>query len=138
MTRSPRDIMLDKGISPSVTRTKIFTYLDDDCHHPTVDEIYQALIDELPTLSKTTVYNTLRLFMEHELVKAVQTSSTESRYELYHEPHSHFRCTMCGKIYDIPHIKPMYQAQELSGFVVVDDEVTLSGHCPSCIATKTD
>ena len=37
--------------------------------HPTVDEIYQALVDHIPTLSKTTVYNTLRLLMEHGVVR---------------------------------------------------------------------
>jgi Fe2+ or Zn2+ uptake regulation protein len=132
MNKNPRDIMLDKGISPSVTRTKIYAYLDDDCHHPTVDEIHQALIDELPTLSKTTVYNTLRLFIEHGLAKPVTTSTTESRYELVDAPHSHFRCVTCGKIYDIPYIKTEYQHNALKDFLVTDEEVSLSGVCPAC------
>lgn len=132
MARNPRDIMKEKGISPSVTRTKIYDFLDDECHHPTVDEIYQALIDELPTLSKTTVYNTLRLFIRHDLVKPVNTSSTESRFELYDEKHSHFRCYNCGKIYDIPYIKPMINEADFRDFAVMDEEITLSGLCPKC------
>lgn len=136
MTRQSRDIMKEKGISPSVTRTKIYEYLDDDCHHPTVDEIYQALNDELPTLSKTTVYNTLKLFIRHDLVKPVQTSSTESRYELNEQPHSHFRCNQCGKIYDIPQIKPIINEDDFRDFTVMDQEVTLSGICPSCNITR--
>ena len=32
-------------------------------NHPTVETIYKELIDEIPTLSKTTVYNTLKQFV---------------------------------------------------------------------------
>jgi len=49
-------------IKPSYQRMKIFQYLLDNHVHPTVDTIYKALCPEIPTLSKTTVYNTLNLF----------------------------------------------------------------------------
>ena len=132
MNKSPTDIMKSKGISPSITRTKIFSFFDDTNHHPTVDEIYQGLVQELPTLSKTTVYNTLKLFCEHNLVKPVTINSSESRYEMYHEPHSHFQCNSCGEITDIPYIKPTYSIKELDGYIVTEDEVHLTGICPSC------
>ena len=45
------------GIKPSVQRMKIFQYLLDHHTHPTVDDIFQNLSPEMPTLSKTTVYN---------------------------------------------------------------------------------
>jgi len=133
MKKSFKDIFLEKGISPSYSRTRIYAYLEESEHHPTVDDIYQALTDELPTLSKTTVYNVLRLFCEHNLVKSVNMSASEMRYELYHEPHSHFRCSSCGTIYDLPLIKPQYQLSELNGFQINQEEVNLSGICPTCL-----
>ena len=42
-------------IKPSYQRIKIFEYLVEHKNHPTVDMIYKALVDEIPTLSKTTV-----------------------------------------------------------------------------------
>ena len=42
------------GIKPSVQRMKIFQYLLDHHTHPTVDDIFQNLSPEMPTLSKTT------------------------------------------------------------------------------------
>ena len=51
-------------IKPSYQRMKIFQYLLDNHNHPTVDTIYKALCTEIPTLSKTTVYNTLNLFIQ--------------------------------------------------------------------------
>ena len=57
----------DHDIKPSYQRMKIFQYLLDNHVHPTVDTIYKALCPEIPTLSKTTVYNTLNLFVEKKV-----------------------------------------------------------------------
>lgn len=132
MKQTWMEIFGAKGISPSYTRTRIYAYLEEKHNHPTVDEIFIALKDDLPTLSKTTVYNVLKLFTEKQLVKPVNMSGTESRYEIYHTPHSHFKCTQCGEIFDIPHIKPNHHNIDNMGFKVLDEEVNLIGICPSC------
>ncbi len=132
MAKTVKDVFMEKGISPSFTRTKIYQYLDEAKSHPTADEIYKALIDELPTLSKTTVYNVLKLFCEHSLVKSVNVDTNEMRYELNYDVHSHFRCVQCGTIYDIPHIQPTYDHRDLIGFQITSEEVNLSGICPKC------
>ena len=43
-------------------RIAIMEYLMDNPIHPSADDIYTALSPSMPTLSKTTVYNTLKLF----------------------------------------------------------------------------
>ena len=65
------NILRDKEITPSYTRIKIYDYLSKDKIHPTVDEIFIDLSGVFPTLSKTTVYNTLKLFVEKKLVREV-------------------------------------------------------------------
>jgi Fe2+ or Zn2+ uptake regulation protein len=127
-----KEILENKGISPSYSRMRIYAYFEQENHHPTIDEIYQALKPELPTLSKTTVYNTLNLFNEKGLTECVITESLEQRYELVNHKHSHFKCNECGEIYDIPYIKPNYDMKELSGFIVSNDIVTLTGICVTC------
>ena len=59
------------GIKPSIQRIKIFEYLLGHHTHPTVDDIFQSLSSEIPTLSKTTVYNTLNIFVENHIVHEV-------------------------------------------------------------------
>lgn len=54
----------DCGLRPSVQRLLIMDYLLSHHTHPTVEEVYRDLCKKCPTLSKTTVYNTLRLFSE--------------------------------------------------------------------------
>ena len=63
------DYLTAHGVKASVQRVAVMQYLLQQMGHPTVDEIYQALVDHIPTLSKTTVYNTLRLLMEHGVVR---------------------------------------------------------------------
>ena len=53
------------GVKPSVQRLAVMEYLLTHRTHPTVDEIYRALVSKIPTLSQATVYNTLKLFVSH-------------------------------------------------------------------------
>jgi Fe2+ or Zn2+ uptake regulation protein len=118
-------------ISPSFTRVKILEFLKSAKHHPTVDDIYQRLVDELPTLSKTTVYNVLNLFEEKQLVKPLIFDKAITRYELMEDQHAHFQCNDCGHVYDIP--KPQVLLPQLqAGFTVVEEDVVLRGLCPAC------
>ena len=54
-------LLKEKDISPSIQRIRVLEYLQNSKNHPTVDNIYNDLIKEIPTLSKTTVYNILKL-----------------------------------------------------------------------------
>jgi len=132
MSEILKDIFKEKGISPSYTRMKIYYYLEESKSHPTVDTIYKELIEELPTLSKTTVYNVIKLFIEKKLVNQVNIGTNEKRYELITVKHSHFICQVCNKIYDIPHICGPIDENMIPGFEILDQEINLKGICPSC------
>ena len=56
----PYERLLDHNIKPSVQRIAIMQYLMEYPVHPSADDIYTALSPSMPTLSKTTVYNTLK------------------------------------------------------------------------------
>lgn len=60
----PYERLLEHNIKPSMQRIAIMEYLMNHPIHPSADDIYTALSPSMPTLSKTTVYNTLRLFSE--------------------------------------------------------------------------
>ncbi|MGI5927325.1 MAG: Fur family transcriptional regulator, partial [Thermacetogeniaceae bacterium] len=60
-----------KNISLSYQRLKVLEYLTQNRCHPTVEQIFTELQKDIPTLSKTTVYNTLRILAEAGLVKVI-------------------------------------------------------------------
>jgi Fe2+ or Zn2+ uptake regulation protein len=124
--------LLEKGIKPSVTRVKIFEYLVAHTLHPTVEEIYKELLEELPTLSKTTVYNTLKLFSEVGVVRTIMIDDNEARFEAAVDSHGHFKCDRCGRIYDLDVIVQLKQPKELEGCIVREQNIYYKGLCKDC------
>ena len=123
----------DKGVNPSYQRSKIFEYIVNNHNHPTVSQIYEALIEKIPTLSKTTVYNTLNLFVEKKLVEVITIEGNEARYDIYNpEDHAHFKCTECKTLYDIPIDFNNIFVKELEGFQIQEQYVHFIGKCANC------
>ncbi len=123
----------EKGLSPSVHRVNILKFLLENRIHPTAEEIYSHLKQTIPVLSLTTVYNTLKLFVKHNIVVPLTLEEEVVRYDINTEPHSHFKCLKCGKIYDImsdnlnlPEIK------EIEGHSVDFYQFYFYGICKEC------
>ncbi len=121
------------NIKPSLQRMKIFEYLYDNKNHPTVDMIYSYLSMEIPTLSKTTVYNTLNLFVENDVAITVTIEDNEVRYDATIEDHAHFKCDECGTIYDIEMDLSQAKFMHLSDFEIDKTNVYLNGKCKKCL-----
>lgn len=90
----------NKNIRPLYQRIRVFEYLNKNQCHPTAEQIFEGLKREIPTLSKTTIYNALNLFLENGLVRAVNIEEHETRYDIITEKHGHFKCEICGEIID--------------------------------------
>ena len=123
-------------IKPSYQRMKIFQYLLDNHNHPTVDTIYKALCLEIPTLSKTTVYNTLNLFIEKKLVYVIVIEENETRYDLLTDTHGHFKCNCCGALFDVELRIDYSNARELIGCEIEEKHFYFKGVCKSCREKK--
>ncbi len=94
--------LINHDIKPSMQRVAIMQYLMIHRTHPTIDQIFNDLLVEVPTLSKTTVYNTLKLFHDKKAVLALTIDEKNVRYDAEISDHAHFKCKECGAIHDIP------------------------------------
>jgi len=121
------------GIKPSVQRIKIFEFLKNSREHPTVEVIYSALSPEIPTLSKTTVYNTLRLFQEKGIVHIVNIEDNQTRYDWDTSFHGHFKCVVCGSVSDFRVDISMINFTELDGYQINETHYYIKGVCKECI-----
>lgn len=100
--------------------------------HPTADDIYVALAPKYPSLSRTTVYNSLRALTEAGLVRELEIESGSKHYDFARQAqHSHFICNQCGRIYDMD-IPAGLENSTLSGFSVESIDVFFKGTCPRC------
>lgn len=68
--------------------------------HPTADEVYSMVREELPRISLGTVYRNLEQLNEHGLIKKVEFAGISARWDACLEPHLHRLCSQCGKLED--------------------------------------
>lgn len=133
------EYLLSCDIKPSVQRIAIMDYLLKHETHPCIDEIYTALCKEIPTLSKTTVYNTLKLFVEHGAARMLTIDEHNACFDGNVSLHAHFLCKTCGKIFDIPLVENDEETGRLAekGFEVEEIHHYYKGTCPECVK-RTD
>lgn len=122
------------GMRPSVQRIAILGYIANDRLHPTADEIHAHLLPKYPSLSPTTVYNTLHAMIAVGLVREIEIDGIIRRYDVaqrLRQPHSHFKCVGCGRIFDMVLPSGLDAAAE-PGFQVDSVDLYFKGVCPDC------
>lgn len=129
---SVNNYLLENGIRPLRKRTLIYNYLIIHKNHPTVETIYKDLLPEAPTLSKTTVYNVLNLFLEKNIVQALNIEGNELRYDADTSSHGHFKCSDCGKVYDFIIDNENLPSIPLEGYVSHQVHYFVVGQCQAC------
>ena len=121
----------DLKITPQ--RLEILKYLDKNKTHPTANQIYLALKKKNPSLSKTTVYNSLDVLKKYHIIDELTISKSESRYDFEPDPHHHFLCRSCGEIIDIK-VECPYLDSILSGKNKVEEvHGYFKGICEKCL-----
>lgn len=115
-------------------RLKVLEYLSNSTKHPTVEEIYKELKQEVPSLSKTTIYNTLNYLAELNLVKVLAIDDNEAHFDAVTETHGHFKCDSCGEIYDFDIQIDSCNIENLDNFKINEKVVYFKGTCPGCLS----
>lgn len=130
-----KNMLKEKGIKPTYQRLKVLEYMSENMNnHPTVEMIYEELLEDIPTLSLTTIYNTLTTFLEKGLVYGVTITGTETRYDFNTDSHHHFLCKKCGQIIDID-IKCPYaegKKKDVYGHRIEEVHGYFKGICKDC------
>lgn len=131
--------LIEKNINPSHQRLKVLEYLIEKQMHPTADEIYTDLHHEIATLSKTTVYNTLKILVEANLLRELTIENNEVRYDIITEEHGHFKCEDCGKIFNFRIDTNLFDSvnyEDLNKFKIKERNMYFKGQCPSCTVNE--
>ncbi|HOV39195.1 MAG TPA: transcriptional repressor [Spirochaetales bacterium] len=125
-------LLRSRGISPTPARVYIARYLQQTRSHPTVETVYQSLKETIPSLSKTTVYNILSGLVKEGVVREVLIEPDQKRYEWILDPHAHFKCTNCGRIYDVPVPPGITSMDSIEGHIPTSVQVLFTGTCKQC------
>ncbi len=123
-------MLQENGIRPSMIRIMVLEYLLEHRIHPTVEEVYGALLEKAPTLSKTSVYNTLHLLAEKNMILEITIDPAKVRYDADTSLHGHFKCDQCGEVWDFA--VGQVQTSLSKEFDIKTKEIYFTGLCNKC------
>jgi Fur family transcriptional regulator, iron response regulator len=90
------------GITPTHQRMEIAHVLFARREHLSADQILSLVNSRYSEVSKATVYNTLKLFLEKKLVRELVVDPARIVYDPNTEPHHHLYDVVTGRLTDIP------------------------------------
>jgi Fe2+ or Zn2+ uptake regulation protein len=97
------------GLRFTPQRLAVYEHLVSTLHHPTAEDVFQAVRRRIPKISLATVYKALEALVS--IGAATRLMATDSngsaRYDARRENHYHFRCLRSGTVHDLPtHFDP--------------------------------
>jgi Fur family transcriptional regulator, peroxide stress response regulator len=105
--------------------------------HPTAEWVYQQLKPQYPDLSLGTVYRNLTQFKNDGVIISVGTVNGQERYDGNVKPHTHFVCSQCHAVIDVPgeflNNRHIQETGEKMGLKIESSDVILHGVCSECL-----
>ena len=118
----------------SKQRELIYEAVRGTNEHPTAETVYHWLKPDNPALSLGTVYRNLNQLADDGSL--LRLPFPVERFDANTAPHPHFRCRVCGKVYDLDAVTydPSLDeaAEQRSGHRIERHELLFTGVCLNC------
>lgn len=143
VTKEVIKILLDHNLKVTPQRITILEVILNMKNHPTAEEIYELLKSNHPNISMTTIYNTLRIFVEKGIIKKVFTGDDKIRYDPGQIKHHHIYYTDSEKIEDFfdDELDNMlinyFSKKNIPGIIINDMSLQISGKSIAESSNKT-
>lgn len=128
MKRKIRQFLAEHGIRPSAHRLAVAEFVLASHDHPSADRVWKEVAATFPAISRATVYNTLNLFVEKGLLRALHLAEESVVFDSRLETHHHFIDETTGAIHDIPWDRvQVCNLESLRGYIIHDYQVVMRG-----------
>jgi len=128
-----------RGLAVTIQRRTVFEALAGRRDHPTADQVFEAVRDRIPGLSRTTVYRVLDTLVDAGFLRKVHHAGGVARFDPMTDRHHHLVCESCGRLVDLDDAAvPALRLPEArgSGFRITDYSVSFLGLCEACSPGK--
>lgn len=138
-----KQMLRDKGLKVTNQRLLVLEALAS-CpdRHLTAEDIYEIVKSDYPEIGLATVYRSIQILLELQLIDRINLDDGYVRYEIgkagcnaSRHHHHHLICLSCGKIqsFEDDYLEQLEnKIRETTGFCVMDHEVKLYGYCIEC------
>lgn len=124
-------LLKENDLKATIQRTSILKSIDQ-AGHINVDDIYEDVKKQYPTLSLATIYKNIILMQKNNVIVEVPMNGEKSKYELKKEEHMHLICQNCGHIIDTEITEQTKQALVIENFQLNSSQINLYGICENC------
>jgi len=121
------------GLTPTIQRLAVLDWLSKTRQHPTADQVLEAVRRKYPSISRATVYNTLDALTKAGMILRLNVDPSVSRYDADLSSHAHFRCRVCGKVYDIDLEAAASGGVDCNGHRLESVQTYAYGVCAACL-----
>ena len=124
-----------KGIRPTANRILVMKTLMGEQNPQSLSNLERKMV----SMDKSSIFRTLTLFLEHDMVHAFEDGRGVLCYELceekgacdHHDGHIHFYCESCQRSFCMEDIHiPSFELPE--GFYPHSISFVIKGECPDC------
>ena len=133
----PDAVIRAAGLRVTEPRRAVLVSLRDR-PHASAEDVFQAVVESVPSTSLQSVYNALSDFADAGLVRRIEPAGRPGLFELrVADNHHHLVCTDCGDVRDVDCVvgaAPCLTPADSQGFTLQVAEVTFWGVCPDCAA----
>lgn len=133
-----KELLKKNGLKFTIQREIILETLYESDEHVTPETLHKMIQDKHPELKLgiATIYRTLGLLENEEIVTSLSFGAQGKKYELgAKEHHDHMICTSCGSItefYDAEIEKRQQNITTEHGFHMTDHSMQIYGICAEC------
>jgi len=115
-------------------REMILRELKKSKGHLTADELYERVKKFMPRISLATVYRNLEILSDVKMIRKLEISGRQKRFDSELEDHDHIYCVDCHRIenLDIGANKVEVPVEEAHGYTITGRRLEVTGVCPRC------
>lgn len=144
-----KEMLKEKGLKVTNQRLLVLQVLAEHGYeHMTAEDIFELVKEDYPEIGLATIYRTVQLLLDMQLVDRIMLDDGCVRYEIgdfldeqegHRHHHHHLICTECGSVSafrdDLLEDLEAYIEKE-TGFQVTDHELKFYGVCKKCREEK--
>jgi Fur family ferric uptake transcriptional regulator len=134
VVRKFSDYLDAHGMRKTTERYAILNRILNITGHFTIEELQQMLDEDGFRVSRSTVYNTVELLMEAEMLRRHVFEGMQAQYERITLPHTHLVCTTCGKVKEVrdANFAAFMNARRFNAFNADHYSIYVYGTCSTC------
>ena len=126
---------MDNVLRMTHQRELILDELAKSKNHPTADALYERIKKRLPRISLATVYRNLEILSAAGMIRKLEISGRQKRFDWDLDQHDHIFCVQCQRVDNIE----LAQDQRLAlpqehdrGYKISGCRIEFFGICPKC------